>query len=106
MRNEFGGVYYQTDICMGCGMCIAACPFGVPEINPDTGHSVKCAQCYDRLRDGLRPACVTACTTGAIDFGPREVMVEKARARVKFYTSTATRKPTYTDAMILNITVR
>lgn len=84
MRNEFGGVYYQTDICMGCGMCIAACPFGVPEINPDTGHSVKCAQCYDRLRDGLRPACVTACTTGPIDFGPREVMVEKARARVKF----------------------
>ena len=30
VRNEFGGVYYQTDICMGCGMCVAACPFGVP----------------------------------------------------------------------------
>ena len=23
VRNEFGGVYYQTDICMGCGMCVA-----------------------------------------------------------------------------------
>ena len=42
VRNEFGGVYYQTDICMGCGMCVAACPFGVPEISPKTGHSMKC----------------------------------------------------------------
>ena len=68
VRNEFGGVYYQTDICMGCGMCVAACPFGVPEISPKTGHSMKCAECYDRLKDGLRPACQEACTTGAIQF--------------------------------------
>ena len=56
VRNEFGGVYYQTDICMGCGMCVAACPFGVPEISPKTGHSMKCAECYDRLKmDCVRP---------------------------------------------------
>lgn len=84
MRNEFGGVYYQTDICMGCGMCVAACPFGVPEINPHTGHSEKCAQCYDRLRDGLKPACATACTTEAIQFGPREQMVTAAKERLAF----------------------
>lgn len=83
MRNEYGGVYYQTDICMGCGMCVAACPFGVPEIGPD-GHSHKCAECYDRMRDGLTPACQLACTTGAIEFGPRQTMLEKARKRVEF----------------------
>lgn len=82
IRNEFGGIYYQTDICMGCRMCVAACPFGVPEVNKETGHSMKCAECYDRLRDGLEPACATACTTGAIQFGPREEMVERARARL------------------------
>lgn len=84
MRNEYGGVYYQTDICMGCGMCVAACPFGVPQISPESGHSMKCAECFDRLRDGLLPACHLACTTGAIDFGPRQTMLQRARERLEF----------------------
>ena len=83
IRNEFGGIYYQTDICMGCGMCIAACPYGVPELSTE-GHSMKCAECYDRLRDGLTPACELACTAGAIQFGPRDYMVQKARERSEF----------------------
>ena len=65
-------------------MCVAACPFGVPEISEKSGHSMKCAECYDRLRDGLRPACQEACTTGSIEFGPRELMVRKARDRVNY----------------------
>ena len=83
IRNEFGGIYYQTDICMGCRMCVAACPFGVPKVSDRTGHSMKCSECYDRLRDGLKPACATACTTTSIKFGPREEMVEMARARLE-----------------------
>ena len=31
IRNEFGNVYVQPDICNGCGYCVAACPFGVIE---------------------------------------------------------------------------
>ena len=29
IRNEFGDVYVQPDICNGCGYCQIACPFGV-----------------------------------------------------------------------------
>lgn len=87
MRNEYGGIYYQTDICMGCGMCVAACPFGVPQLSAETGHSMKCAECYDRLRDGLTPACELACPTGAIRFGQREAMLQAARKRLEFLHS-------------------
>lgn len=84
MRNEYGGIYYQTDICMGCRMCLAACPFGVPQISADTGHSMKCVECYDRLRDGLTPACQLACPTGAIQFGLRDELLVLARERLAF----------------------
>lgn len=87
MRNEFGGIYYQTDICMGCRMCIASCPFGVPELSRETGHSMKCAECYDRLSDGLTPACQLACPTGAIQFGLRDEMLNLANSRVAFLHS-------------------
>ncbi|MBD5553177.1 MAG: 4Fe-4S dicluster domain-containing protein [Desulfovibrio sp.] len=84
MRNEYGGIYYQTDICMGCRMCIASCPFGVPALSAETGHSMKCAECYDRLRDGLTPACQLACPTGAIQFGLRDEMLNLANERLAF----------------------
>jgi formate dehydrogenase iron-sulfur subunit len=38
--------------------------------------------CYDRLRDGLEPACAKACPTDSIQFGPYEELLEVARGRV------------------------
>lgn len=98
MRNEYGGIYYQTDICMGCRMCIAGCPFGVPQLSKE-GHSMKCSECYDRLRDGLTPACSLACPTGAIHFGLRDAMVEQARKRLEFLQQQG-----YTQARLYGVT--
>ena len=46
------------------------------------GRAAKCTLCYDRLSDGLEPACAKACPTDSIQFGPYEELVDVARRRV------------------------
>src|ERR1700735_4838067 len=82
VRTEFGGVYVQPDVCNGCGYCVVNCPFGVIERNPDDGRAFKCTFCYDRQRDGLSPACATACPTESIKFGEIEELRKEARERI------------------------
>jgi formate dehydrogenase iron-sulfur subunit len=82
MRTEFGTVVIQDDVCNGCGYCVPACPFGVPQIDHVDGGSHKCTLCYDRLRGGLTPACATACPTGSIRFGRVEELKQAGRERV------------------------
>jgi len=67
-RREDGIVYVNQDNCVGCKACIKACPWSVPQWNADTGRVVKCDYCRDRIDEGLKPACVTACCTHALDF--------------------------------------
>ena len=69
IRTEFDTVVIQSDVCNGCRDCIAACPFGVIEVNPVSGTAQKCTLCYDRLQGGLEPACSKACPTDSIVFG-------------------------------------
>jgi formate dehydrogenase iron-sulfur subunit len=82
IRTEFGSVVIQDDVCNGCGYCVPACPFGVPQLDHADGGSHKCTLCYDRLRGGLAPACATACPTGSIRFGPVEELKQAGRERV------------------------
>jgi formate dehydrogenase iron-sulfur subunit len=79
IRTEFGGVYIQPDICNGCGYCVVTCSFGVVDRRPTDGRAFKCT-CYDRQKDGLQPACATACPTGSILFGDLEEMTSRRRA--------------------------
>jgi len=83
IRTEFDTVLVQQDVCNGCGYCQAACPFGVIEIDRQgTGKAHKCTLCYDRLKDGLEPACAKTCPTDSIQFGPVDELLERARVRV------------------------
>jgi formate dehydrogenase iron-sulfur subunit len=82
IRTEFETVIVQADICNGCGYCVPSCPFGVIDRDPYDGRAAKCTLCYDRLQDGLEPACAKACPTDSIQFGPYEELVEVARGRV------------------------
>jgi len=81
IRTEFETVVLQPDVCNGCGYCVPACPFGVVDRAPEDGRAGKCTLCYDRLEDGLEPACAKACPTDSIQFGPLDELVAKARER-------------------------
>jgi len=58
------------------------CPYNVPRKNMETGQWTKCDMCIDRVKDGLKPACVTSCPTGTMNFGDREAMLELASKRL------------------------
>ena len=51
------------DVCVGCHLCTIACPFGTVFTLPKTDKAAKCNLC------GGKPACATACPTGAIEWG-------------------------------------
>jgi formate dehydrogenase iron-sulfur subunit len=82
LRTEFDTVYINEPACNGCRDCIAACPFGVIHTS-DTKHvAQKCTFCYDRLKNGLPPACAQACPTQSIRFGPLNQLKKEAQSRV------------------------
>ncbi len=82
IRTEYQTVVLQPDVCNGCGYCVTACPFGVVDRDHVDGRAGKCTLCYDRLEDGLEPACAKSCPTDSIQFGPHEELVEIATRRV------------------------
>jgi formate dehydrogenase iron-sulfur subunit len=82
VRTEFETVIVQADVCNGCGYCVPSCPFGVIARDPYDGRAAKCTLCYDRLRDGMEPACAKSCPTDSIQFGPYDELVQIAKGRV------------------------
>lgn len=87
--SETGVVRQDYDKCIGCRMCMAACPYtGVRSFNwEEPKHYVdfpigdsdvpahqkhvveKCTMCWHRLAKGLEPACVEACPARARYWG-------------------------------------
>lgn len=59
-----------------------SCPYNIPR-QGDDGVLSKCDMCNDRIHNGLKPACVTACPTGAMAFGDRDGILKQAEKRLK-----------------------
>ncbi len=61
---------------------IESCPFNIPRADEKSGRLSKCTMCVERVHNGLLPACVKTCPTGAMQFGDRDKMVTAANARL------------------------
>jgi carbon-monoxide dehydrogenase iron sulfur subunit len=72
--RDMGTVLIDPDKCINCASCAMACPFGViryhadPFAPPDKIVAVKCDNCIQRQSQGLVPACVEICKSGALTF--------------------------------------
>ncbi|MYM81593.1 formate dehydrogenase subunit beta [Duganella sp. FT50W] len=78
-----GIVDFHQENCIGCGYCVAGCPFDVPRISKQDNRAYKCTLCSDRVAVGQEPACVKTCPTGAIVFGTKEDMKHHAEERIE-----------------------
>lgn len=68
-QDADGIVRVDNKKCIGCEYCIAACPYHVRYLNPQTHTADKCDYCSEsRLSQGFDPACVTVCPTDALVF--------------------------------------
>ncbi len=76
-----GIVDFQHDKCIGCGYCVAGCPFNIPKFNSESKKMFKCTLCSDRVAVGLEPACIKSCPTGCLHFGSKDDMTDLAQRR-------------------------
>ncbi len=68
-ESDGSRVVVNQSKCIGCKMCLLACPFGVPQYGEDELMQ-KCNLCLSRLQEGAsEPACVAACPAKALRYG-------------------------------------
>lgn len=95
-KTAEGPVLINQDICFGGAKCRDVCPWEIPQRQAGVGLYTKiapkyvgggvmykCDLCYDLVKKGEDPACVTACPKGALTFGEKEVLKQEAQNRAQ-----------------------
>lgn len=98
-RRADGIVYIDQSVCVGCRECEKFCPYQVPRFNAEKQKMEKCTMCYDRIDQGLQPACANNCPTGALKWGKWDDIAAQGQGQVDGFTD-----PQYTHPHIRFIT--
>lgn len=61
--KETGAIVVDQTLCVGCKMCVTACPFGCIHFDAKSQLASKCDLCLGT------PRCVQNCMAGALHFG-------------------------------------
>ncbi len=73
--EDTGAIVVNYDLCVGCRMCMVACPFGAVAYNVDQRQAIQCDLC-----GGDEPWCVRFCEPGALTFKSAAIVsLEKKR---------------------------
>jgi Fe-S-cluster-containing dehydrogenase component len=69
-RDEDDIVLIDASTCIGCQLCMTACPYGVRSYSASKNVVEKCTLCRERVADGTSlPACVHTCSNSARYYG-------------------------------------
>ena len=84
-KLDNGPVVWDESRCFGCRYCQNACPFDIPKFQWDKAWPKiqKCTFCWNRIKDGMEPACAKTCPTNCIEFGNRGDMLVEAKRRME-----------------------
>ncbi|WP_404383795.1 formate dehydrogenase FDH3 subunit beta [Caenispirillum salinarum] len=104
-RTDDGVVLHSKDLCIGCGYCFYACPFGAPQYPQTTafgsrGKMDKCTFCAggpqedgseeeyalygaNRLAEGKLPLCAEMCSTRSLMAGDIDELADIYTERVE-----------------------
>ncbi len=86
---DTGAMVVDGDLCVGCRMCIVACPFGAITLDRDRRQAIKCDLC-----GGVEPWCVRFCQPGALTYEPpAAISLHKKRAAARRLVEVVSARP-------------